>query len=281
MLVQSGLRSKSTSHLVAEIENNVSDIVYLNFVILDDDQVTRIINALLVHKNVIVCFINSVGMYKWCLDHVLLVLQNKTIKGLVLANVYIGNEGVGRLANALKDNHTITLLNLFMNDITDLTDLIAVVKSNNCVEKLIIDYNKITNANAIQIAGLLRSPNVIKMISLTYTDFDSDGKSTILSSLAVNRSIRSVDLTPIDNLTTDIINVIKANNTIEHMDFGVVATDNNINDISTIITGLEGNTSIVSFGTIGNLDKYTTDKNKLDKILNRNQLLNPLSKYVR
>ncbi|AIF81938.1 hypothetical protein I862_06920 [endosymbiont of Acanthamoeba sp. UWC8] len=145
--------------------------------------------------------------------------ENKTITSLDLSDNDLKDAEVIAIAEVLKENKTITSLNLSGNYIEE-AGVIAIaeaLKGNKTITSLDLGYNRIREAGWIAIAETLRKNKTLTLLNLGYNNIREAGWIAIAEALKENKIITSLDLS--DDYITDkgaieLIKLLESNKSI-------------------------------------------------------------------
>ncbi|KAK5576921.1 hypothetical protein RB653_001858 [Dictyostelium firmibasis] len=122
--------------------------------------------------------------------------SNKNIKKINLDGCPIGDQGVVFLSEILESNNTIRQLDLqSCGSINGLEYLGRAISNNNTLEKLIWSYNQSNYTSVICLSnGLRNNHSQIKSLILRACDIEGWGALSLSDTLAINKSLRELDL---------------------------------------------------------------------------------------
>jgi Ran GTPase-activating protein (RanGAP) involved in mRNA processing and transport len=152
-------------------------------------------------------------------DIAMALKDNHTLTRLNLRWNHIRDAGAIDIAMALKDNHTMTKLDLSHNEISDAgaKDIATALKDNHTLTTLNLGINKITNAGAQDIAIALKDNHTLMELNLSHNNISDAGATDLALALKDNHTLTVLDLGRnkiSDAGATDIAMVLKDNRTL-------------------------------------------------------------------
>lgn len=161
------------------------------------------------------------------------------------------NKNIKNFTKALKNNNTITSLNIIRNDIgnIEIEEVIKVLKikalnGNNTLASLDLSSNNITEEGVAKIGEFLKL-NTLKSLSLDNNSITDTGSAIIVEALNGNTSLTSLTLRGnfiADDGATKISEYLVNNNSLTSLDL----SENNIEFATGIARGLKDNSTITS-----------------------------------
>ena len=108
----------------------------------------------------------------------------------------ITSKGAKKIAEAIKVNTTIKILNIHGNEISDngAAAISDSLKSNNSLQELNIGNNKITSERAIKIAEAIQVNTTLEELDLSFNKLCDDGASIISYGLNTNKSLQKLNM---------------------------------------------------------------------------------------
>ena len=139
---------------------------------------------------------NPIGKDNSNIEHLKNFLKdNNTITKLNLSNNQIGPEGAIAIAAALKDNKTITTLGLHNNQIgPEGAIAIATALKDKAITGLYLGNNQIGDEGAIAIAAALKDNKAITKLGLLNNQIGPEGAKAIAAVLKDNKTITTLSL---------------------------------------------------------------------------------------
>jgi hypothetical protein len=100
------------------------------------------------------------------------------------------------LAEMLKTNESVRILNLFDNDIGDegAIALADMLKTNTCVQNLILFSNDIGDGGAIALAEALKTNNTLTELYLAFNQIKEAGTNALADMLKTNKNLKSFEI---------------------------------------------------------------------------------------
>jgi len=131
--------------------------------------------------------------------------ENSTLTHLEVRVNHIGEEGAKYLADGLKVNHTLKSLHIYDNGIgaEGTKSISEALKVNTTLSYLLIQHNDIGEYGAKNLADSLQYNSSLTSLNLHFTDIGDTGGVYLAEAIAKNCSITNVDIT--SNRTSESI----------------------------------------------------------------------------
>lgn len=133
-------------------------------------------------------------------DHAVSKLEHKLVSQngsstLNLSDAFIGDEGCKFLAEYIKENIGIQVLELRGNNISQegLNELLPVLRSQNCISHVSLEWNNIGN-EIMQLAEVLMYNDTLKVLDLRNNRIGPEGAGFLAKMLEKNRCLVKLDL---------------------------------------------------------------------------------------
>ncbi len=166
------------------------------------------------------------------------ILNTTLIRKLNLNSNFINNNGIISLANILKDNITITDLDLSFNkfNFEVASNLKEVIMFNKTIMTLFLDNNNLGDPGIfILVQGLIEN-NTLRKLNISDNNINIKGAEAIARALLFNKSIMELDIfnnNISDEGTIALANTLESNDTITKINL----SGNNISDNGAIALG--------------------------------------------
>ena len=198
------------------------------------------------------------GFKKWvdCLPHNESLFEslqkNETLLSLELENVEIGEEGSVQLSKFLRENGSLTQLELSFCSIQSCSLLFEALKSNKVLKSLSFSNNKFENCAGFLLAQTIKENNSLETMNVSRNAF-GESIHNILHSLISNRSIKTFDCEEtMQNMSShsSVVNLVSENRTLTKL--GI--SENRIPEKTCrgIFEAMEENQTIKSLDISGN-----------------------------
>jgi Ran GTPase-activating protein (RanGAP) involved in mRNA processing and transport len=156
-------------------------------------------------------------------DIAMALKDNHTLKVLDLSYNTISAAGAKDIAMTLKDNHSLTVLDLSHNLISDAgtKDIAMVLTDNDTLTELNLGHNQVSAAGAEDIAVALIENRTLKVLNLANNQISDAGAKDIARALKDNHCLTLLDLGDNQIIAAgakDIAIVLKDNNTLLLLD---------------------------------------------------------------
>ena len=181
--------------------------------------------------------------------------QNTSLTQLDLSYNDISAQGVAALAEALKHNTSLTQLDLSDNDISDqgAADLAEALKQNTSLTQLDLTDNDISAQGAAELAEALKQNTSLTQLDLSDNDISAQGAVDLAEALKHNTSLTQLDLSDndiSDQGAADLAEALKQNTSLTQLDL----SDNDISaqGAADLAEGLKQNTSLTQLNLSGN-----------------------------
>jgi Ran GTPase-activating protein (RanGAP) involved in mRNA processing and transport len=179
------------------------------------------------------------------------------------------NEGIKTFSNALAEGSYIYDINLGNTDIddTDVLDLSIALNSNNSLTRLDLYMNNITQVGAKYLAEALKVNTCLKSLNLFENNIFNNGAIALAEALLTNNTLECLDIGGnriCNNVCLAFSKVISCNDTLTHLNL----SDNNISrdGINILLVALVNNSNIISLG-VKNDDYNDINSNSCVKYL--------------
>eukprot|EP01087_Luapelamoeba_hula_P012330 TRINITY_DN3429_c0_g4_i3.p1 TRINITY_DN3429_c0_g4~~TRINITY_DN3429_c0_g4_i3.p1 ORF type:complete len:1705 (+),score=283.87 TRINITY_DN3429_c0_g4_i3:276-5390(+) len=128
-----------------------------------------------------------------------LLSESKTLEYLNLSQTKIGAKGIEKIAKGIKTNVTLRWLMLTQTKHPQLNDvginaLAAALRDNNTLTRLELTSFNITNVGAKALAGLLLTNKGLQVLKLSSNPFTNDGMKDLARSLKFNTTLKQLYL---------------------------------------------------------------------------------------
>lgn len=122
--------------------------------------------------------------------------QNVTVTKLNLMDNNIGDEGTSALADCLHENVTLTDISLRLNNISDAgaMTLADAIRGNASLTRLNLMYNNISDVGAMAMANVIRQNSTLISLYLAYNNICDEGALALLEALTQNATITQLYL---------------------------------------------------------------------------------------
>lgn len=140
--------------------------------------------------------LNDSGVTLENITHITKILTQSTVTDLSCCCLYIGTSGAKDIANALKNNKTLKILELSANQICDdgAKDIANALKNNKTLKTLELNGNQISDEGAKYIAEFLKENSALTKLGLGGNEIGYDGAKDIASALKNNKTLITLDL---------------------------------------------------------------------------------------
>lgn len=153
------------------------------------------------------------------------VIVKKDIRRFELNGSSLGNDGVMAVADFIRDNNTVTILDLKMNQCQDegARALAAALKVNKKVTDLDISFNDIGQGGALALVDLLKTNQHIAKLTMGYNNLEAKARKGIVETLTSNVTLTHVSMNGTNlsgqDLGAEVLKLIQVNATITYLSF--------------------------------------------------------------
>jgi hypothetical protein len=126
-----------------------------------------------------------------------IIKTNKSLSSIQLVRSnFLGDGAAELIADAIKENSTLTDIALRATNITDDggIKLAKSLKHNQTLTSFDLSYNRISDRTAVNFAESLKYNKTINTLDLSYTGIDDEGVIELANALKVNNSLIGLDL---------------------------------------------------------------------------------------
>ena len=121
---------------------------------------------------------------------------NKTLKILDISNNNISDDGAVAISDTLKSNNSLCILNMSSNKITGkgAIKIAEAIKVNKRLQELHISNNHISDNGAAAIGNALKSNTSLQILDMSSNKITSEGAMVIAEAIKVNTALRTLNL---------------------------------------------------------------------------------------
>ena len=121
---------------------------------------------------------------------------NTSLTILDIQCMFIGDKGIGILANALYENFSLQTLNLGNNHISEqgVLEIVNVLKKNSTLTKLNLRCNRIRNQGAIYLSEVLSNNCSLRCLNVGYNGIENDGIIILANAFKSNYNVTELTL---------------------------------------------------------------------------------------
>ena len=183
------------------------------------------------------------------------IKTNSTLTLLNLSNSSIGDDGVAALAKAIKKNSTLTELNLSGNTIgvEGVTALSEAIKKNSTLTELNLFGGSLHVDYVATLAEAIKTNSTLRELNLSDSGIGDDGVAALAEAIKTNSTLKELNLSynSIDNVgVAALAEAIKTNSTLTLLNL----SDSGISDdgVVALAEAIETNSSLTELDLSGN-----------------------------
>lgn len=189
------------------------------------------------HLNLCGCRIGTLGR-----QSVLRLLQSPQchLRVLNLRFCALQNEGFAELCKVLQQDKNLMELNVESNAIRNLEPMVEVLRTNDTLQNLYLDFNQI--GEWASFCGVMKQNKSIRLLSLSTNPISPDTDAHFADVLKVNSSLVQLRMMNLKVTLNQIIDSLRFNTHLKH--FNITSTPWNLSGVNSLIEVLRCNSTL-------------------------------------